>query len=146
MQFHAQCHFKYPIRNFHQISANFPIPISTAFGCTRGCRYILYAVPATLSSFDLLVIGQRKVMIFNVITWLVARKSIIGTLMKPQLAPVFACFHSLVFSFSLEFLAKCCKIVQIFAALDKNLASLLTKGVTKMQERFLSRISRVFSL
>ena len=47
------------------------------------------------------------------------------------------CLFSFTFvSFYLEFLARSCKIVHILGALDKNLAKILTKGFTKMQDVF----------
>ena len=54
----------------------------------------------------------------------------IGTLIKPKLAWVFVCFHSLLLAFLLKLLARSSKIVHILGALDKNLT------------RFLLRVSR----
>ena len=96
---------------------------------------LLLALPATLSFL--------KCCLYDITKYYDSRRdslsgrvnccSMIGTLNKPKLGPLF----SFTFvSFSLEFMPRSCKIVSILGALDKNLAKILTKVFTKMQDSY----------
>ena len=64
----------------------------------------------------------------DVIAWLVADQDAVGV--------GFGLFSITFVVFSFEFLARPCKIVRILGALGKNLAKILAKGFTKMQDPY----------
>ena len=101
------------------------------------CNLLLFTLPATLSSFEVLDIGQHKVVNFR--NSLVGRAKICGiiaTLIKLQLASVFVCFHSLLSVHLLNFSARSCKILQIRGFLGKNLSKIVTKKSRNIQDSY----------